>query len=134
MLKSYAFSYAPWCPACKALGPTWQNVAGWSEDLDMKVGQIDVTENPGNLFFCSLESRLYIFTQGWQFASSDKQIFDIVLIGFYRFKWAISGHILANNLSVSLLKLHCSDKLLILIRKIPMTNIMHTHITLKTLI
>ena len=42
------FSYAPWCPACKSLAPTWEQVAGWSDDLAIKVAHIDVTENPGN--------------------------------------------------------------------------------------
>ena len=41
------FSYAPWCPACKALGETWDAVASWGEDLDIKVAKVDVTENPG---------------------------------------------------------------------------------------
>merc|ERR1712004_228164 len=39
--------YAPWCPACKALAPTWERVAGWSEDLEINVAHCDVTENPG---------------------------------------------------------------------------------------
>ncbi|ELU12866.1 hypothetical protein CAPTEDRAFT_173899 [Capitella teleta] len=39
--------YAPWCPACKALVETWEAVASWSEDLNIKVATIDVTENPG---------------------------------------------------------------------------------------
>ncbi|KAK2148396.1 hypothetical protein LSH36_500g02040 [Paralvinella palmiformis] len=39
--------YAPWCPACRALVPVWDDVAGWSEDLDIKVAEINVSENPG---------------------------------------------------------------------------------------
>jgi len=38
---------APWCPACRALSPTWEDFAGWSEDLDIGVGQVDVTTSPG---------------------------------------------------------------------------------------
>lgn len=38
---------APWCPACRALSPTWEDFAGWSEDLDIGVGQVDVTISPG---------------------------------------------------------------------------------------
>merc|ERR1711915_859448 len=38
---------APWCPACRALSPTWGDFAGWSEDLDIGVGQVDVTTSPG---------------------------------------------------------------------------------------
>lgn len=39
---------APWCPACRAFSATWDNFAKkWSRDLDIQVGVIDVTENPG---------------------------------------------------------------------------------------
>jgi len=38
---------APWCPACRALQPTWEDFAGWSEDLEVGVGQVDVTTSPG---------------------------------------------------------------------------------------
>ena len=38
---------APWCPACRALQSTWQEFAEWSEDLDFKVGQVDILDNPG---------------------------------------------------------------------------------------
>merc|ERR1719266_2363151 len=38
---------APWCPACRALQPTWEEFAGWSEDLEIGVGQVDVTSSPG---------------------------------------------------------------------------------------
>ncbi|XP_043228820.1 thioredoxin-related transmembrane protein 1-like [Amphibalanus amphitrite] len=39
--------YAPWCPACKALQPIWSEFATWSEDLEIKVGAVDITESPG---------------------------------------------------------------------------------------
>lgn len=39
--------YAPWCPACRALEPVWKDFASWSDDLGIKVGQIDVTTSPG---------------------------------------------------------------------------------------
>merc|ERR1712115_41058 len=38
---------APWCPACRALQPTWEEFAGWSEDLEVGIGQVDVTASPG---------------------------------------------------------------------------------------
>lgn len=39
--------FAPWCPACRGLQPTWEDFAGWSEDLEIGVGQVDVTSSPG---------------------------------------------------------------------------------------
>merc|ERR1712168_1148781 len=39
--------FAPWCPACRVLQPTWEDFSGWSEDLDIGVGQVDVTTSPG---------------------------------------------------------------------------------------
>uniref|UniRef100_A0A1B6KAL8 Thioredoxin-related transmembrane protein 1 n=1 Tax=Graphocephala atropunctata TaxID=36148 RepID=A0A1B6KAL8_9HEMI len=39
--------YAPWCPACKALQQSWEEFSGWSKDLNIKVGQVDVTASPG---------------------------------------------------------------------------------------
>lgn len=38
---------APWCPACRALQPTWEEFSGWNEDLEISVGQVDVTASPG---------------------------------------------------------------------------------------
>ncbi|XP_059145124.1 thioredoxin-related transmembrane protein 1-like [Physella acuta] len=38
---------APWCPACKSFKEVWSEFAGWGHDLDISVGVIDVTENPG---------------------------------------------------------------------------------------
>lgn len=39
--------FAPWCPACKALGPIWKEFSAWSKDLGVKVAHVDVTANPG---------------------------------------------------------------------------------------
>ncbi|GFN85678.1 thioredoxin-related transmembrane protein 1 [Plakobranchus ocellatus] len=38
---------APWCPACRSFTEVWAEFATWSYDLDISVGVIDVTENPG---------------------------------------------------------------------------------------
>jgi len=38
--------YAPWCPACQSLKPSWNEFAGWSKDLDIKVGVVDITASP----------------------------------------------------------------------------------------
>jgi len=38
---------APWCPACRALQPIWEEFSGWTEDLEISVGQVDVTSSPG---------------------------------------------------------------------------------------
>jgi len=44
----YVFvSYAPWCPACKSLIPTWDKLGQRSFDLNMNFAKIDVTENAG---------------------------------------------------------------------------------------
>merc|ERR1712106_853433 len=39
--------FPPWCPACRGLQPTWEDFAGWSEDLEIGIGQVDVTTSPG---------------------------------------------------------------------------------------
>ena len=39
--------FAPWCPACQQLQPLWEEFAKWSDDLGIKVGNVDVTINPG---------------------------------------------------------------------------------------
>ncbi|XP_049753895.1 thioredoxin-related transmembrane protein 1 isoform X2 [Elephas maximus indicus] len=39
--------YAPWCPACQNLQPEWESFAEWGEDLEVNVGKVDVTEQPG---------------------------------------------------------------------------------------
>jgi len=39
--------HAPWCPACKDLVKSWNGFAEWSKDLNVHVGEIDVTTNTG---------------------------------------------------------------------------------------
>ncbi|GAB1608887.1 thioredoxin-related transmembrane protein 1-like, partial, partial [Argonauta hians] len=38
---------APWCPACQSFKEVWENYTTWSEDLNIRVAIVDVTENPG---------------------------------------------------------------------------------------
>ena len=40
-------SFAPWCPACRGLQPAWEEFSTWSDDLEVGVAQVDVTESPG---------------------------------------------------------------------------------------
>jgi len=39
--------FAPWCPACRGLQPIWEEFSSWSDDLEVGVAQVDVTESPG---------------------------------------------------------------------------------------
>lgn len=41
------FSYAPWCPACQQIELIWESFAKESEHLDITVGKVDVTQEPG---------------------------------------------------------------------------------------
>ena len=74
-MLNFISSYAPWCPACRAMEDTWDKVAGWGEDLDFSVGKIDVTENPGiiHVFFYSL---IVIFAS-IRMASASSPVFKI---------------------------------------------------------
>lgn len=46
LLLNINSSHAPWCPACKNLAPAWEQLATWSNDLNIKTAQIDVTTSP----------------------------------------------------------------------------------------
>ncbi|KAM9382152.1 thioredoxin-related transmembrane protein 4 [Phaethornis superciliosus] len=48
--------YAPWCPACQQIELTWENFAKESEHLDITVGKVDVTQEPG------LSGRFFVTT------------------------------------------------------------------------
>ncbi|XP_071596397.1 thioredoxin-related transmembrane protein 4 [Heliangelus exortis] len=48
--------YAPWCPACQQIEPTWESFAKESEHLDITVGKVDVTQEPG------LSGRFFVTT------------------------------------------------------------------------
>ncbi|EDW31297.1 GL11037 [Drosophila persimilis] len=46
--------FAPWCPACKNLGPTWERFARVAKDVKVEVAKIDVTTSP------SLSGRFFV--------------------------------------------------------------------------
>ncbi|KAJ8309328.1 hypothetical protein KUTeg_014202 [Tegillarca granosa] len=46
-INTFHNNMAPWCPACRGFTATWNKFSDWSKDLDIKVGVVDVTENPG---------------------------------------------------------------------------------------
>ncbi|XP_068144903.1 thioredoxin-related transmembrane protein 1 isoform X1 [Drosophila tropicalis] len=46
--------FAPWCPACKNLAPTWERFARTANDLNVQVAKIDVTTSP------SLSGRFFV--------------------------------------------------------------------------
>ncbi|XP_076191240.1 thioredoxin-related transmembrane protein 4 isoform X3 [Aptenodytes patagonicus] len=48
--------YAPWCPACQQIELTWESFAKESEHLDVTVGKVDVTQEPG------LSGRFFVTT------------------------------------------------------------------------
>ena len=48
IMFNFRYSYAPWCPACRTLSPIWHNIAGWCADVNIKIGQVDITKNPGS--------------------------------------------------------------------------------------
>ncbi|KAM6082516.1 thioredoxin-related transmembrane protein 4 [Chlamydotis macqueenii] len=48
--------YAPWCPACRQIELVWESFARESERLDITVGKVDITEEPG------LSGRFFVTT------------------------------------------------------------------------
>ncbi|XP_037712712.1 thioredoxin-related transmembrane protein 1 isoform X1 [Drosophila subpulchrella] len=46
--------FAPWCPACKNLAPTWERFARVAKDVHVQVAKIDVTTSP------SLSGRFFV--------------------------------------------------------------------------
>uniref|UniRef100_A0A8C0F059 Thioredoxin domain-containing protein n=2 Tax=Strigidae TaxID=30459 RepID=A0A8C0F059_BUBBB len=55
-LLDYLIHYAPWCPACQQIELTWESFAKESEHLDVTVGKVDVTQEPG------LSGRFFVTT------------------------------------------------------------------------
>lgn len=48
--------YAPWCPACQQIELIWESFAKESEHLDITVGKVDITQEPG------LSGRFFVTT------------------------------------------------------------------------
>ncbi|CAH2255366.1 thioredoxin-related transmembrane 4 [Pelobates cultripes] len=48
--------YAPWCPACQQIYAQWENLGEQSGTLDINVGKVDVTQEPG------LSGRFFVTT------------------------------------------------------------------------
>ncbi|KAM6432839.1 thioredoxin-related transmembrane protein 4 [Rhynochetos jubatus] len=48
--------YAPWCPACQQIELIWESFAKESKHLDITVGKVDVTQEPG------LSGRFFVTT------------------------------------------------------------------------
>ncbi|XP_043912495.1 thioredoxin-related transmembrane protein 4 [Protopterus annectens] len=48
--------YAPWCPACQQILPDWENFAKKGPLLGVRVGKVDVTQEPG------LSGRFFVTT------------------------------------------------------------------------
>lgn len=46
--------FAPWCPACKNLMPTWEKFADTAANFNVKVAKVDVTTSP------SLSGRFFV--------------------------------------------------------------------------
>lgn len=59
----FFFSYAPWCPACKNLAPTWDDYSNYAEKLGINVAKIDVTTAPalsGRFFVTALPTIFHV--------------------------------------------------------------------------
>uniref|UniRef100_A0A034WDA4 Thioredoxin-related transmembrane protein 1 n=1 Tax=Bactrocera dorsalis TaxID=27457 RepID=A0A034WDA4_BACDO len=58
--------FAPWCPACKNLAPTWERFAKTAKDLHVSVAKIDVTTSPSlsGRFFVTALPTIYHVKEG----------------------------------------------------------------------
>ncbi|XP_029449365.1 thioredoxin-related transmembrane protein 4 [Rhinatrema bivittatum] len=57
--------YAPWCPACQQIESDWENFGERSKTLEVNVGKVDVTEEPG------LSGRFFVTTLPTIFHAKD---------------------------------------------------------------
>ncbi|XP_075451046.1 thioredoxin-related transmembrane protein 4, partial [Ascaphus truei] len=58
-------SYAPWCPACQQIQSEWESFGKKSHALDVNVGKVDVTQEPG------LSGRFFVTTLPTIFHAKD---------------------------------------------------------------
>lgn len=58
--------FAPWCPACKNLAPTWERFATTASDINVNVAKIDVTTSPSlsGRFFVTALPTIYHVKEG----------------------------------------------------------------------
>lgn len=58
--------FAPWCPACRNLEPTWKSFAAKADGLNIGVAAVDITENPAlsAIFFIASLPTIYHVKQG----------------------------------------------------------------------
>ncbi|XP_013098974.1 thioredoxin-related transmembrane protein 1 isoform X2 [Stomoxys calcitrans] len=58
--------YAPWCPACKNLAPTWERFASTAAEINVNVAKIDVTTSPSlsGRFFVTALPTIYHVKEG----------------------------------------------------------------------
>jgi len=80
--------YAPWCPACRALQPRWDQLARDIKDLNeirVRVAKCDVTDNPwltGRMMIASLPSIFHIKEKEYRKYSgsrSSEELYDFLL-------------------------------------------------------
>ena len=45
----FSSSYAPWCPACQNIAPTWSTLALKAEELEISVGEVDTSKELGKV-------------------------------------------------------------------------------------
>ncbi|MEE6474410.1 hypothetical protein FKM82_010368 [Ascaphus truei] len=57
--------YAPWCPACQQIQSEWESFGKKSHALDVNVGKVDVTQEPG------LSGRFFVTTLPTIFHAKD---------------------------------------------------------------
>ncbi|XP_067680652.1 thioredoxin-related transmembrane protein 1-like [Haliotis asinina] len=98
---------APWCPACRSFKDTWASFAKWSKDLDVNIGIIDVTENPGlsGRFFVTALPTLYHVRDGvfrqYHGARKESDLISFIDDNKWRDIEPVSGWFAPNSIQMS---------------------------------